>query len=181
MRKSGELKNVMKGTIWSAIRGLALTGGVLMAANGLAEAQTTRTASFQVTANVAANCTITAQPLAFGSYDPLQVHAATALDAQSDVTITCTRGSASTVGLGLGANAAGAVRRMINGTQFLTYELYKEAARTNIWGDAGAGLVNPGAAPSIAPRALTVYGRIPAGQDVGTGPYTDTVIASVTF
>lgn len=156
-------------------------GAVLAASQGLAEAQTTRTASFAVTANVVANCTISASPLAFGTYDPVVTHAAAPLDATSTVTITCTRGSASTVGLDLGTNAAATVRRLANGAEFLTYELYKEAARTNVWGNSGVDLLNPGPAPSRAPRALTVHGRIPGGQDATTGAYADTIVATITF
>jgi len=59
---------------------------------------------------------------------------------------------------------------MSGGGDFLQYQLYKEAARTNVWGDSGADLLNPGVSPSSAPRVVTVYGRVFAGQDqVNTG------------
>jgi spore coat protein U-like protein len=153
----------------------------LGAMSGLAHAQSTRTASFAVNASVAANCTIVATPLAFGSYDPVVTNLATPLDGSSTVTITCTKGATSTVGLDLGAHASGGVRRLSNGGEFLTYELYKEAARTNVWGGSGSGLVNPGAAPSKTARTLTVYGRVAGGQDAATGSYTDTIVATITF
>jgi len=48
--------------------------------------------------------------------------------------VGCTKGSTATVGLLLGDTVAGSSRRRINGTDFLIYELYKESARTNLWG-----------------------------------------------
>jgi spore coat protein U-like protein len=37
------------------------------------------------------------------------------------------------------------------------------------------------AAPSKAARTFTVYGQVPAGQDVGAAAYTDTVLATINF
>jgi spore coat protein U-like protein len=144
-----------------------------------AAAQTT--ANLAVSATVANNCTIGTAPLNFGSYDPIGAHAASPLDGTGTVTIACTKGAAATIGLGLGSNASGSVRRMSNGTEFLTYELYKEAARTNVWANAGADLFSAGAAPSKAPRNFTVYGRVAGNQDVASGTYNDTVVATVNF
>ena len=59
--------------------------------------------------------------------------------------------------------------------------MYKDSARTAVWGDAGGALYSAGAAPSKAPRAFTVYGRVPAGQDVPAGSYSDTIVATVNF
>lgn len=156
----------------------ALSAIVLTAADASAQ---TASSNFQVTANVAASCTITSTDLAFGNYDPLVAHSATPLDANGSVTIRCTKGTNSTIGLNLGSSPTGAIRRMSGGADFLQYQLYKEAARTNVWGDSGADLVNPGAAPSMAPRVVTVYGRVFAGQDVSSGGYADTIQATITF
>jgi spore coat protein U-like protein len=137
--------------------------------------------SLSVTASVANTCTIGTNPLAFGAYDPVVAHASSNLDGTGTVTITCNKGAVTTVGLDLGANASGTTRRMTNGTDFLTYQIYKEAARTNIWGNSGANLLDTGTAPSKSPRSFSAFGRIPSGQDVGSGSYTDTVVATVNF
>ncbi len=141
----------------------------------------TASANLTITATVTNNCTITTAPVAFGAYDPVVANASTALDSTGTVTVACTKGAAATVGLDLGTNASAAVRRLSDGTNFLTYELYKESARTTVWGNAGAALYSAGAAPSKAPRSVTVYGRIPAGQDIPAGAYGDTVVATVNF
>jgi spore coat protein U-like protein len=157
-----------------------LTAAIFVAGTGLAQAQTT--ANLAVTATVIPRCIISAAPLAFSNYDPLVDHETTPRDATGSVTIRCTKGSNPTVALDLGLTPAGSTRRMSNGgTEFLNYELYKEAARTNVWGASGGAVVNPGASTSLAPRTLTVFGRIAAAQDVATGNYSDTVVATVTF
>ena len=157
---------------------LPLTAMVLMAADASAQ---TATSSFAVTANVVSKCTITSTALAFSDYDPLVTNAVTPLDANGSVTVRCTKGTNSTIGLDLGLSPSGAIRRMSGGGDFLQYQLYKEAARTNVWGDSGADLLNPGVSPSMVARAVTVYGRVFAGQDVTSGGYSDTILATITF
>jgi spore coat protein U-like protein len=139
------------------------------------------TANLSVTATVSNNCTISTTTVAFGAYDPVVTNASAALDGTGGVTIACTKSATSTIGLGLGSNASGSTRRMANGTEYLTYELYQETGRATVWGNSGGGLYTPAAAPSFAPRTFTVYGRVAAGQDVPAGSYTDTVVASVNF
>ena len=139
------------------------------------------TANLSVTASVANNCTISTAAVAFGAYDPIVANAATPLDGTGTVTIACTKNSATTIGLGLGANASGSTRRMINGAEFMTYELYQETGRTTVWGNATTGLLTPPVAPSKAARNFSVYGRVTAGQDVSAGNFTDTVVATVNY
>lgn len=140
------------------------------------------TANLSVSASVAVNCTISTGALAFGSYDPVVTHASSPLDGTGSVTIACTKGSSQTIGLGLGSNASGSQRRMTDGSSnYLNYELYQNSARTTVWGNSGADLYTPAAAPSKAARTFTVYGRVAANQDVPAGTYTDTVVATVNF
>jgi spore coat protein U-like protein len=165
------------------IRGLPRLGGVallVMAAAGGASAATA-TANLAVSATVTNNCTISTAPLAFGSYDPVAANAASNLDGTGTVIVACTKGTAATIGLGLGSNASGSTRRLTDGANYLTYELYQDAPRATVWGNAGADLYSPGAAPSKASRNFTVYGRVPANQDVPSGNYSDTVVATVNF
>ncbi len=160
-----------------------LAGGLLLTAPSLAG---TATSNLEVTATVAANCTITTSAVAFGSYDPIGTNKTAALDNTGSVTVTCTNGSAVTVTLGQGANAAATstdaapLRRLKDaGTNHLAYSLFSDAARTVVWGnttatgkaDTGTGLAS----------LLTVYGRVPQDQNVPTGSYSDTVVATVTF
>ena len=137
----------------------------------------TATANLTVTATVLASCTVSNATLAFGNYDPTGGN----VDQSASLQVACTKGTPATVGLNTGANASGSTRRMGNGTDFLVYELYKEAGRTNVWGNAGSDLISLAAAASNAAQTLTVYGRVSGLQDVSVGSYTDTVVVTVTF
>lgn len=141
--------------------------------------------NLDVTASVSANCTISTAAVAFGAYDPIVTHKASALDASGTVTVTCTNGSAVTVALGQGQNAdvgstdAAPLRRMTDGTNFMGYSLFSNAGRTTVWGataETDVEHVGTGAAAN-----LTVYGRVPADQQVPAGAYSDAVVATVTF
>ena len=100
-------------------------------------------------------------------------------------TVLCTKGSTGvTVGLGLGTHSAAGNRFMSNGTDSLQYELYSDSAGGTVWSNGGAGLVTwpvfgPIGAGAGTPH--TVFGRVPAGQDVSVGSYTDVVTATVNF
>ncbi len=161
--------------------------GALLFADSRAVAGSANT-TFTVTATVANNCTISAANLAFGAYDPIVANATTNLDNTGSVTITCTKGATTTIGLSAGsngANATGTTRAMSTGggsPSYLSYELFSDSGRTTVWGNSGGALFTPAAAPSKAARAFTVYGRIPSGQDVPASiAYSDTITATVNF
>ena len=166
----------------NAIHNLKLTAIVIvLAAFGhvpMAGAAT-EAANLSVSASVAASCTISTAPLAFGSYDPVTTHATTPLDGTGTVTITCTDGASVTVSLDLGLNeGAGTQRKLLSGTETIDYDLFSNAGRSTAWNETttvartGTGLAD----------ALTVYGRIPAGQtNASSGSYADTVVATVNF
>ena len=171
-------------------RHLRIVGGTLAGVAVAIAAWTARpaaasaSASLTVSASVANNCTISTAALAFGAYDPVVTHASANLDATGTVTIACTKGASSTIGLSLGGNATGSTRRLSDGAgtpSYLTYEMYQDSGRTTVWGDAGAALLTPAAAPSKAARNFTVYGRVTANQDVPAGSYSDTITATVNF
>jgi spore coat protein U-like protein len=150
----------------------------------------TATANLTVQTQVTANCTISTSLVDFGSYDPVVANASAAKTGNGSVTIACTKGSAPTIGLGLGSNASGSVRRMTNGSDMLTYELFLPpnttpgtacGALTTVWGTSGANLFTPTAPANKNARTYNVCGSVAGGQDVGVGTYTDTVVATVTF
>lgn len=148
-------------------------------------AVTSKSTTFNVSSSVSANCTISAANLSFGAYDPVVANKTAPLDVNTTVTVLCTKGSTGvTVGLDLGTHAAAGSRFMSNGTDSLQYELYSDSAGGTVWSNAGAGLVTwpvfgPIGAGAGTPH--TVFGRIPAGQDVSVGSYADVVTATVNF
>lgn len=134
----------------------------------------TSTASFQVTATVPEACSVSADgALAFGNYTGSQV------DATTGISVTCTSTTAYTVGLNDGLNF-GATRRMKLGTSdYLGYEMYKEGARSNRWGNTGTELVS--GTGSGAAQSLTIYGRMPAGGPLVPGSFADTISVTVSY
>jgi spore coat protein U-like protein len=141
----------------------------------------TATTTFGVTAQVVPTCTVSATTLAFGSSIPSPI--TTNIDAQGAVNATCSTNAAYTVALnrGAGAGATFAARRMTNGANGINYALYRNATRTQLWGDGTAGSSVANATGSGASQALVVYGRIAGGQAAPTGSYSDTITVTVTF
>jgi spore coat protein U-like protein len=149
---------------------------------------------FQALAHIDPNCTISvAGDLDFGAYDPLVANASANKTGSTSLTLTCTRGSGSTINLSSSTNFGTGIagkRAMTNGTSALSYDLFfptavgaSATATTTPWGDgttSGSGFAVPAAA-SIAARTVTVFGSIPAGQDASTGVYADSVVATVNF
>ena len=169
---------------WTLVRTVGTLAGVTSLLAGVAPSRVhaaNATADLAVSATVSNNCTISTAPLAFGAYDPVDANSAANLNGTGTVIVACTKNVAPTIALGLGDNPNGATRRLNDGTNYLTYEMYKDAARTQVWGDAGGDLLSPGAAPSKAPRTFTVYGAVTGNQDVPAGNYADTVVATVNF
>ncbi len=157
--------------------------GVLVSAEASAA---TATANLSVSATVAATCSISTTALAFGAYDPVGANASSPLDGTGTVVVTCTSGAPAAVTLGQGANAntgstdALPLRRMKDASgAFLSYALYQDNGHTTIWGNTT--LTSVAQTGSGTTSSINVYGRVAAGQNVGTGSYTDTVVATVTF
>ena len=144
------------------------------------------TSAFRVTATLDPTCTVQTTPAVFGHYNPLTTHATAPLDITSSVTITCSKGMATTIGLdrGLHADYAQGTTRAMKHTsrnEYLGYDLYQDAIHTTLWGTSGAHLVVPPVAPDTTPRTYWIFGRINPGQDVSAGEYHDTVVAIVNF
>jgi spore coat protein U-like protein len=145
-----------------------------------------QTANLSVTSNISANCTITTLPVAFGAYDPVVANVSTALPGTGTITTTCTTGAAPVITLGQGANAGGGstdvapARQMANGASKMAYGLFQDSGHATTWGNTPATAPASVAGTGLAQNA-TVYGLVPSGQNLPSGSYTDTVVATVTF
>lgn len=161
---------------WIAILLSASTVLVLPEARAAEKA----TAKIAVSAVVEPNCRLTVEPLAFGSYDPLGSHTSHDLDARASMILTCTRDSRASVVMDSGRNGAGRLRSLSYAGSRLSYEIFRDPAHTKNWG-AGADAMQVIAQGLRAPTELIVYGRIPGGQEVGAGSYTDVITATIDF
>lgn len=139
------------------------------------------TTSLSVTSTVATNCVFKNSPaIAFGTYDTI---AGAQVTGNGTIQIACTKGTVATLALDNGlnhANASGTQRAMKSGTNYLNYDIYQDNAFATFWGTAAQAEVEP-AAPNATTQTFTAYGKMPSGQDVPQGSYTDTVGVTVSF
>ena len=133
-------------------------------------------------------CTVSATAMSFGNYD---VFAAAPSDATSTVTTSCNSFlGASTVTITFSTGQSGSFfpRNLVSGTNILDYNLYKTAAYAQVLGNGNNGTVSttfspgcPGFFGTCIPYSVTLYGRIPAQQNVVPGSYSDTITVTATF
>jgi len=164
---------------------LGLAGAALMIGTSVASAAQANT-TFQVQAAVVANCLVSANNLAFGTYDPTAAN----LEVNTTLSVRCTSGTGYTVALSAGvtSGASFAQRKMTDGTNFMNYNLYRDAARSEIFGDGVAPgtytVTGTGTGIGLGQaQTVNVHGRIPTGQDtLPIGTYTEsTITVTVTF
>jgi spore coat protein U domain-containing protein, fimbrial subunit CupE1/2/3/6 len=133
------------------------------------------------TGDVEAACTISTTSVSFGAYNVL---GASPVDSTGSVTLKCLGMEANiTIDLNKGGSSTFTPRRMVNGGELLTYNLYVDASRATIWGDGtgGTSRYSNASPPNNSNVIVVVYGRIPAAQDVTAGSYADTVTATITW
>jgi len=137
------------------------------------------TSSFTVVASVTASCTVSVSNMDFGNISPEVV---SAVDQIATISLSCTNDSDYTIGLSQGAHfveSGPTGRRMNNNGDLLAYGLYRDAARTENWGqDAGTVAVGVGTGEE---QSRTVFGRILSNQEAFAGTYYDTVVVIVTY
>jgi spore coat protein U-like protein len=144
----------------------------------LAVQSATKTATFNVTATIQNDCTISAAALAFGNVGTVTAN----VDAVSQVTITCTPMTNYTVGLDGGSVVGSTVadRKMSKGTDRLGFQLYRDAARTQVWG-LTVGTDTAGGTGTGTTETITVYGRIMPQNTPPAGNYSNTITATITY
>lgn len=154
-------------------RPLFLLRAVLLILPAAATAQTA-TATLTVTASVQSACSVQDSTLDFGNYTAGQQDP---LDARGVIRLSNCIGQV-TIELDGGGSGNTADRRLTNGSDTLSYQLYRDPARSQVWGtgsDAYALQI------LVANASIEVFGRIPGGQLVRTGTYSDAVNITVSF
>jgi spore coat protein U-like protein len=122
-----------------------------------------------------ATCSVSADGVNFGNYDPLSSQS---LDSTGNISVICDAATAYSLSLSPGRGSYSA-RAMSNGLHELFYNLYTDATHTTLWGDGSDSTAVVGTT-GINDRH-TVYGRIPSRQNAFTGNYADTLVITLTF
>lgn len=164
-------------TSWSLAAGGA---AVLLGAPTGALADSKQT-TMGVSATVSANCTISAGTVDFNAINP---QSATAHTATGTVTVTCTNGAAWSIGADAGGGTSATLtnRRMMSGANAINYSLFTDSGYVNVWGSGAGGTVQLTGTGTGSAQALTIYGRVPAGQTtIRAGTYGDTINVTVTY
>lgn len=166
---------------------LSVCGLLLAAMLPLAASAATTGASFNVTAMVAATCSVNATNVAFGSIGPASTTAGTAT---GTVVATCTNGTPYTIDLSTGSGSF-AQRTMSDGTSTLNYNLYSDATYSGVLGDGtestvliSASTPDTGTAGTGTGTAqtYTVFGQLPLPQTAATaGAYTDSIVVTLNY
>lgn len=157
---------------------------VLIVAATLSLADPARAGTVQTTMNVSAtvqnSCIISAAPMLFGNYDPVS---ASPTNASTSITVTCTTGTSFGVGLSAGSTSGSTVssRHMGNAANRLSYALFSDSGRTTNWGNSPGVDAPSNTIATASPSVLSVYGQIPAQQNIPAGAYSDTVTVTVTY
>jgi len=142
-------------------------------------------------ATAAIDCSVSTSGVGFGDYDPLL---ATPDDSSASVAVTCSRvilvdpfSVGYTLSLSRGSSGTFAPRQMRAGTANLSYNLFRDAARAQVWGDGSSSTGTVAGTASFTWFQTsqtvnhTVYGRAPAQQNATPGAYTDTIVLTITF
>lgn len=160
----------------ATIAGLGIVG--LMLCPGAASAGTA-TGNLPVQVTIVSDCKVqSAAALDFGSQGVLD----SALNGATTLGIQCTNTTPYNVRLdaGAGAGATIASRLMTLAAATVSYNLYRDAARTLVWGVTD-GTNTVAGTGNGAVQTLNVYGQIPAQTTPAPGLYTDTVLVTVAW
>lgn len=133
-------------------------------------------------------CTVSATPVSFGTYD---VFDASPTDTAGTVSVTCRvillgLLVSYKVSLDTGGSSSYNPRKMQKGGSYtLGYNIYKDSARTQVWGDGSSGTSTLSVSKPVQVGTHTddynLYGRMSAGQNVEAGSYSDTITVTVEY
>jgi len=156
-----------------------LAAAALLFAGTGASLAATATGSFTSQLIITAECKVqSASTMNFGTHGVLDA----ALNSTSTIDVQCTNGQGYSISLngGNGTSGTTTTRTMENGAESVNYTLWKDASRTQNWGDTG-GEIMTGLTGDGAAQSYTVYGQVPAQATPTAQTYTDTVTVTVTY
>lgn len=154
----------------------------------------TATSSFTVNATIVNGCAFGSSlsspisnlgTLNFGSMSSIPTNVDVVSSAGTgSVVVTCTPGATVTIAMDYGINGGNATRRIMtntsSATQTLGYQLYQDAARTQVWGTGT--LVKTVSNFPTTTQTYPVYARLFSVTTLpSAGTYTDTVTVTLTY
>lgn len=137
-------------------------------------------------AAMAVACSVSTLPANFGVYNPLL---SDPLSTTGTINIACTCTIAVDcvafsyrIEMSAGQSGNTAAREMRAGSGRLRYNLYSDAGYSSVWGTGSAGYSMLYLVTLFGSRqTATVYARVPAGQVVPAGSYTDSPTVTILY
>jgi spore coat protein U domain-containing protein, fimbrial subunit CupE1/2/3/6 len=128
------------------------------------------------------SCNVTASGgFGFGNYDAFNV-SPTDATATNLIALSCNGNGSATINLSTGGSGSYFPRTMTDGIENLNYNLYTSASLTTVWGDGTGGTGNMAMSyHGSTSGSFSVYGRIPAQQNVTPNVYSDAIIVTVLY
>ena len=132
-------------------------------------------------------CTINTSSIRFGNYDSFS---SIPSDTAGTITVNCTSDVVkANLTLSQSSTSGSFNPRQMKrsgGTDLLNYNIYTDVARTIIFGNGAGGttdigLKRPTGKPEPWSQVIDIYGRIPPGQDVSVGSYSDTLTVTINW
>lgn len=161
-----------------------LAAALLPSMAGAANVYTTgipKTAAFDVTMRIVADCTISATGIDFGQNQGLLTQA---VSGNANIKVTCSNTTPYNIGLnqGTGAGSSGTTRYMAGtgaNTGTVKFNLYQSSGG-GLWGNT-QGSDTVGGTGSGQAQNITVYGEIPVQDTPAPDAYKSTITATVYF
>jgi spore coat protein U-like protein len=129
-----------------------------------------------------ATCSLGGAAASFGNYDSLSL---VPLDTIGSLVFQCSQRDHNVlITLSRGFGSSFSSRRMVNGSDQLLYNLYRDSGRTIVWGDGSGGsqaYQNNNPQPNNRDITVPIFGRIPPGQNAKVGNYSDTITVTLTY
>jgi len=128
------------------------------------------------------DCKFTVSPLNFGTYSTFS---GAPLEATGKINVTCSTGLPFTVKLDRGETPGRSFNPREMGAagrkNSLKFNLYRDSARQEIWGDGTGNTFVVTGIGTGRPVSLTIYGRLPARQNVPANRYFDEINVIVEY
>jgi spore coat protein U domain-containing protein, fimbrial subunit CupE1/2/3/6 len=124
-----------------------------------------------------ANCSISTSGLNFGTYD---VFSSLDDNITATIIVNCMKKKPYSISLSSGSGTFGS-RTLTSTVGTLAYNLFLDPTHLSIWGDGSSGTSTITGTGTGSNVNTPVYGRIPAGQNVAVGTYSDLITVTVTF
>ena len=137
------------------------------------------------TASTSFLVTATIQPVCFlgvGGAIVFPTYTASAVTSFTLVGVLCTVTTAYSIGMnaGLAPGATVTTRQMQNGTSTIGYQVFSDSGFSVNWGNT-PGTDTVGGTGTGAEIDYLVYAKIPAGQYVTPGSYSDTILVTLNY